>query len=388
MAVRLVIIQASSLCNLNCNYCYVPERQDRSRIDPITLENTIKKVLRSNLILDKIRLLFHAGEPLAVGIEFYRKVIKLVEKHNIYGREVIYVIQTNGTMINDKWCELFKEKNFEIGVSADGPAFLHDKQRKGWKGEPTHDRVLQGIECLRKHEINFGGICVLTPDSLNYPKEIFHFFLKNGFKVMGFNVEEKEGTNTHSSFVPDSESEILDLAEKYKIFMGIIHELWIENGGKLRVRELQGMSSCISKWIQNRDLVFVTDEVTPLRNITIQKTGDISTYSPEMASGLPGDPRAFVVGNINEIDELEDIISDSNYKKLRSEIKNGIENCKRECEYFSICGGGSPANKIYENGSFESTETMYCKVHKKALIDLVSDRLITFSELAKEASFS
>src|SRR3954454_3780233 len=144
--ISLVVLQPTSLCNLNCRYCYVPERMNASVMDDQTLELAIGKVLRSSLTAPSVEFLWHAGEPLTVGMGFYRRACDFVKMHNQRQLRVRQTIQTNATLIDRDWCQFFADEKFGLGVSVDGPEFLHDKQRSNWSGRGSHKKVMRGIE--------------------------------------------------------------------------------------------------------------------------------------------------------------------------------------------------------------------------------------------------
>ena len=132
-------------------------------------------------------------------VEFYEGAIRLIDELNTGGIEVSHSFQTNGTLINPAWCDFIKKNQVRIGVSVDGPAFLHDAHRKTRKGKGTHDRVMAGIRCLQERGIEFHVISVLTQEALDHPEEIFRFYVENGIQRVGFNIEEIEGVNTSST---------------------------------------------------------------------------------------------------------------------------------------------------------------------------------------------
>lgn len=127
---KLIIIQPTSFCNLNCRYCYVPFRQDHNFMSDEVLDSAIKLSLESPFLQNEVEFLYHAGEPLTVGIDFYKKAMQFIERYNSKNINVINNIQTNGVLLNDKWCTFLKDYHFKVGISIDGPEFLHDKNRK------------------------------------------------------------------------------------------------------------------------------------------------------------------------------------------------------------------------------------------------------------------
>ena len=114
---ELLVLQSTPFCNLDCSYCYLPNRRSTKRMSMEVLEATVKEVFSSGIVDQQVTVLWHAGEPLAPGVKYYRQAIEIVERHAPKDVKVRYSVQTNGTLINDDWCQLFNEKNFEVGVS-------------------------------------------------------------------------------------------------------------------------------------------------------------------------------------------------------------------------------------------------------------------------------
>jgi len=153
---------------------------------------------------ESLSIVWHAGEPLAVPISFYQEAFQAIDELSLSRKRICHSIQTNGTLINDGWCEFIKNHDIRIGLSIDGPELVHDAHRKDRRGQGTHARVMEGVRCLRKHGIDFHVIAVVTERSLDYPDEVFNFFLENGMHQIGFNIEEIEGTNASSTLSQNS----------------------------------------------------------------------------------------------------------------------------------------------------------------------------------------
>ncbi|MDM5153340.1 cyclophane-forming radical SAM/SPASM peptide maturase GrrM/OscB [Bacillus sp. DX1.1] len=374
MTIKLIVLQPTSLCNLNCQYCYVPGRKDSTRMSEQTLENVIAKVLRSSIVDENVEFLWHAGEPLTVGIDFYKKVMTYIQKHNNQDRRIRNRLQTNGTLLTPDWCEFLLENDFQIGISIDGPAMLHNRNRIDWSGKGSHHLVMRGLKLLKEYGLSFGGLCVLTRESLNYPREIFNFFYSNGFQSVGFNVEEIENANKSSSLKDYEEHSII--VEKYRSFMSELFDLWKTHKNEIEFREFRNMLTRIEKKLSNKNYYSVPDEIKSLGIITIQKNGDITTNSPEFAGGLNTEFNNFVVGNINAQYELDTVVNSNIYNRMQHEINLGVKNCASSCLYFDLCGGGSPSNKYFENGSLSSTETIRCILHHQTLTSIVIEKLL------------
>lgn len=166
---ELLVVQPTPFCNINCSYCYLPDRQSTRRMTSAALEQTFRWVFASGLVQAPFTLLWHAGEPLVLPVAFYQQADELLRRHNVDNVPVLKSFQTNATLIDADWCAYLRQPDIHLGVSVDGPAFLHDRHRKTRQGQGTLDRVLRGIHLLHEHGIPFQVISVLTQDALDYP---------------------------------------------------------------------------------------------------------------------------------------------------------------------------------------------------------------------------
>lgn len=367
--ISLVVIQGTSLCNLNCDYCYLPGRQFNNQISLDLIDPIFEKIFTSPLLQRRFTICWHAGEPLTVPQSFYQEAFELIdqasEKYNKQGIEYSYSIQTNGTLINQKWCDFIKAHKIHVGVSIDGPEAIHNAHRKNWQGDGTHAQTMRGINLLKQNKVQFHLISVLTKEALLCPDEMFQFFLENNLKQVGFNVEEIEGVNESSSL-----GEVGGEAQYHK-FMERIWQLNAEAKGVLKVREFDRICGqiCSDKKLGRSDMV------KPFSIINIDNKGNYSTFSPELLAMEGGeDYDNFILGNILT-DSFEDAASSEKFQRMYGEIKAGVDQCEASCQYFDMCGGGAPSNKYWENKSFNSTETQFCRLNKKVVTELVLQKL-------------
>lgn len=366
MKLSIVVVQPTSLCNLNCRYCYVPNRRDKTLMSDEVLGAVMGKVLASNLVKGYVQFLWHAGEPLLAGKNFYNKMLALVNQLNRRKIKVDQTIQTNATLIDDEWCDLFKTNNFHVGVSIDGPAFLHDLQRKNWSGGSTHAKAMAGYRLLSKHGLESGALCVLTKESLKYPEPILEFYAENGFKSVAFNPEETENYNLKSSLA-DGLDETFDA---YRGFMEIIFDLQQKRYPHLRVREMGRVFEVLAKKRRYPNYYRIPPEIPPLNMITIQKNGDMSPYCPEFAGAPSVEYNNFVIGNILT-DDIDDLPNSPNFIKIRQDVERSIAMCASSCRYFDLCGSAPLSNKYSENKTLLSTETVSCKLTYQITSDVM-----------------
>jgi uncharacterized protein len=362
MPISLLVIQPTPFCNLDCSYCYLPNRSDRSRMSPATLEATIAGVFESGLAGGELSIVWHAGEPLALPCRYYRDAFALVERIRPARTAVRHHFQTNATLIDDEWCDLIAAHEVRIGVSLDGPAWLHDRCRKTRSGHGTHARVMRGVAKLRERGIPFHAICVLTSESLRHPDEVFEFFRDAGIGQVGFNIEELEAAHGTTS-LSGAEAET-----EFKRFLGRLLERVRAEPAAMRVREFDTVLAALA------DPGFgVHDgncQTEPGGIVSVAVDGQVSTFSPELL-GMR-DPRLgeFAFGNVRA-SGLGDILRGERLRRVAAEIAAGVAACKASCRYFAFCRGGAPVNKLSEKGSFSTTETVFCRLTQKAVVECV-----------------
>lgn len=186
----VLIKPASSLCNMKCKYCfYLDEAKCRSQdsygILPLAMAEDL--VIKSFARLDDngtLAIMFQGGEPLLAGIEWFRDFLALVDKYRGQKQKVTYGLQTNATLVNDDWAKLFKERGFLIGISLDGYQSNMDKYRYDKKQKSVYHLVMNGIGILRKHQIDFNILTVVTKTLAKNPEGLFKYYIDNGIEYV------------------------------------------------------------------------------------------------------------------------------------------------------------------------------------------------------------
>lgn len=363
---ELLVVQPTPFCNLDCSYCYLPDRGNTRRMSLDVLDRALRWVAESGLVRERFSVLWHAGEPLVVPVVWYEKATTLLHRHGS-GWDVRQSFQTNATLIDDGWCRYFRRHDIDVGVSVDGPAFLHDRHRRTRQGRGTLDRALRGIRTLREHEVPFKVITVLTADALDYPDELFDFYREHGISWVGFNPEEVEGPNTTSSLQQEG------TVSRFRRFLARFFELALRTDPPMRVREFEQSASALLH-ARRADPPQRTQENRPFGIVNVDCEGNFSTYSPELL-GLES-PRygPFALGNV-ATDSLESVLTSPQLVRIEADVAEGVRTCRDSCRYFPFCGGGPPGNKHFENGTFASTETLFCRLHLKACLDVTAEWL-------------
>lgn len=364
---RLFIVQPSPFCNLDCSYCYLPDRGNKARMDERTLVRAFERLVESGLAQEQVTVVWHAGEPLAVPVAWYRRAWELVRPLLPAGLRVDESFQTNGTLIDDRWCDWFLERGSFVGVSVDGPEALNDRRRRTRSGRGTFERTLAGMRTLQRRGIDFHVISVLTAESLEFADELYEFYTSLGIRRVGFNVEEQEGVNAGSTLLGEG------MVERYRRFLERFLERVAREPGRLVVRELDGARGALLSRPPPGVEPF-NDQAEPFAIVSVAHDGSFTTFSPELL-GLSGEPYgSFTLGNVHTQGFLE-VLDTPRFRALHGDIQAGCEACRATCDYWAFCGGGAPANKYFENGSLRSTSTLFCTLTRKVVLDVVLEHM-------------
>lgn len=341
--IATIVLQPTSLCNLKCKYCYLPDIDKNLKMLPQVAEHVAEQVETSGQ--QHIDILWHAGEPLTCGIKHFQKLLEPFRSLLERGR-ISHCIQTNGTLLNDEWCELLKANRFHIGVSIDGPQWAN-RNRVNKNGKEQYQKIVGGIEILKKNNLEFTAIAVIDENSLSNAKEIYQYFSQLGCKWVGINIEEQECANIRKVRDDQSVSDFwTDLYNEWKSNLNI------------EIREF----TKIFRWFN----LILTDNLSSVENTkydlfpTVSYKGDFVFLSPEFLGGSSHKYRNFIVGNVLK-DSLFDIAKKANDIDYVSEYNRGVLKCMKQCDYFALCKGGQASNKFYETGNLDTTETVYCR---------------------------
>lgn len=355
----LLIVQPTPFCNLHCDYCYLPNRSDTSRMSLDLLDRLAERLVEARLLPQQLTLVWHAGEPLVLPVDYYRAAFGRLRSGLPESLKLRQAFQTNATLIDDAWCDLFAEPDVGVGVSVDGPKPLHDAHRHTRSGQGTFEATMRGVRRLQAADIPFHCISVLTADALEYPDELFEYYLDAGIHRVAFNIEEQEGTNLHSSLGSG------DAVAAFKRFLRRFIKRSSQAGWPLAIREIDQLLASLS---QPCDATTNT-QAQPLQIINMDWQGNVATHSPELLGNRHPRYPSFVIGNIAN-QSFAEMATGPLLRTIQAEIDEGIELCRRDCAYFDLCGGGVPANKLFEHGTFATAETLYCRLMRKAIVDV------------------
>lgn len=232
---------AGAHCNLACKYCYYLEKSklyatsQRHLMTDEMLERFTQEYIEAQT-MGHVLFTWHGGEPLMRSIDFYKKALTLQQKY-ARGRHIDNVIQTNGTLLTDEWCEFFAQNHWLVGISIDGPQQYHDHYRLTSAGKPSWERVMHGIRLLNKHHVEWNAMAVVNAYNADHPLEFYHFFKEHGCQYLQFTpiverlITHSDG-RTLASLADQTDIPVADFsvtAEQWGTFLCTIFDEWVRH---------------------------------------------------------------------------------------------------------------------------------------------------------------
>ena len=232
---------AGAHCNLACKYCYYLEKNNlyQNSHRHLMTDEMLEQFTREDIeaqTMPQVLFTWHGGEPLMRSIDFYKKALELQKKY-AHGKQIDNVIQTNGTLLTDEWCEFFAKNHWLVGISIDGPQEYHDHYRVTPAGKPSWEKVMQGIQLLKKHHVEWNAMAVVNAYNAEHPLEFYHFFRDNGCQYLQFTpiverLTEHEDGRTLASLADNREIPLADASvtpEQWGNFLCTIFDDWVRH---------------------------------------------------------------------------------------------------------------------------------------------------------------
>lgn len=337
-----------SSCNLNCTYCYYLDKErfygkKQEIISIELLETYIKDYIQSNQV-PVVTFLWHGGEPLLAGMDFYKKAIEFQIKYNIEKKVIENTIQTNATLINDEWSNFFKKNNFLVGVSIDGPKSIHDAYRLNKAGFSSFEKTMRGIQFLKKYKVDFNTLTVVNNLSEGKGREIYKFLKSIGSEFMQFlpavdYITHQDGINRQVIVSPiiDNQAQLAPWSVSAigygEFLIDAFNEWVVSDVGKYFV---QIFDLTLASWYGYEPTVCAYRE-TCGNNIAVEHNGDVYSCDHFVF------PEHFI-GNIND-NSLTEILSSGKQTQFGINKRNTLSRECLQCNYYFACGGECPKHR-------------------------------------------
>lgn len=353
---------AGAHCNLACKYCYYLEKNNlydkshRHIMSDEMLEQFTREYIEAQT-MPQVLFTWHGGEPLMRSIDFYKKALTLQKKY-ARGRRIDNVIQTNGTMLTDEWCEFFAQNNWLVGISIDGPQEYHDHYRLTTTGNPSWQKVMHCIELLKKHHVEWNAMAVVNAYNADHPLEFYHFFKDNGCQYLQFTpiverLTKHQDGRTLASLADDKEIPLADFSvtpEQWGSFLCAIFDEWVHNDvGKMFV---EIFDCTLANWMGVLPGICAYSKNCGHAGV-MEHNGDVFSCDhfvfPE-----------YKLGNIRDHTLIEMLYGDKQHAFSRLKHTSLPRQCK-ECDMEFACHGECPKNRFEKDKYGEPGLNYLCK---------------------------
>jgi uncharacterized protein len=342
-AFHLLAKPTGASCNLNCSYCFFLDKKmlypgSWFRMSEELLEQYIKQLVEAHQV-DQVTVSWQGGEPTMMGLDFYRRSIEFEKKYSRPGMAFLNTMQTNGVLLDDEWCRFFKENNFLIGISIDGPEELHNAYRVDKRGKPTFKRVMKGLQLLQKHRVEYNVLTAVNNVNSRYPQEVYEFLCYEAKTDWIQFIPVVERINKDGRFLyqeGDTVSERSVLPEQLGNFLSIIFDKWVRNDvGKVYV---QTFEAAARNWFgMPASGMCVFNENCGLGPV-LEHNGDL--YSCDHFV----EPK-YLIGNIQET-HMSELMASKKQQKFGRDKSELLPDFCLECDVLFACRGECPKNRF------------------------------------------
>lgn len=352
---------AGAHCNLACKYCYYLEKTklyptaQRHLMSDEMLEQFTREYIEAQT-MNQVLFTWHGGEPLLRSIDFYRKALSLQQKY-AGGRRIANVIQTNGTLLTDEWCEFFAQNHWLVGISIDGPQPDHDHYRLTAAGKPSWKKVMQGIKLLKKHGVEWNAMAVVNAYNANHPLEFYRFFKENGCQFLQFTpiverLTRHEDGRTLASLADKDEislSEASVTPEQWGYFLCAIFDEWVRKDvGKIFV---EIFDCTLANWMGISPGICAYSKECGHAGV-MEHNGDVYSCDhfvfPE-----------YKLGNIRDHSLIDMLYGEQQQEFSRLKHSSLPRQCK-ECDMEFACHGECPKNRFMKDKYGDSGLNYLC----------------------------
>lgn len=342
----IMLKPAGALCNLRCKYCYYLEKNElyKSQGNHVITDELLEKFVKEYIeaqTTPNILFTWHGGETLMRPISFYRRALELQRIYS-HGRQIDNCIQTNGTLLNDEWCEFFKQNNFLVGVSIDGPQEFHDEYRKTGTGRPTFRDVMKGINLLNKHGVEWNALAVVNDFNADYPLDFYHFFKEIGCRYIQFTpiVERITTRPDNLRLAPGMQEEgmLADFsitAGQWGNFLCTIFDEWVHHD--VGEYYIQLFDATLANWVGQAPGICTMAEECGHAGV-MEFNGDVYSCDhfvfPE-----------YKLGNLHD-QTIFEMMNGQRQREFSRMKKQMLPQQCRECRFLFACHGECPKNRF------------------------------------------
>ena len=359
-AFHLLAKPTGAICNLDCQYCFFLAKEQlypgsKFRMGDDLLETYIRQLLESHQT-PEVTIAWQGGEPTLMGLEFFQRSIELVNQYKQPGQQINHTLQTNGTQLNDQWGQFFKQNNFLIGLSVDGPQHLHDIYRVDKRGRGTFEHVMRGWHILKTHQVDLNILCTVNAANGDYPLEVYRFFRDELAAEFIQFIPIIERMNENGSTLIQSGHQVTERSIKpaqFGQFLIRIFDEWVQRDvGKVFI---QHFDAALANWVGVPPAVCIFSK-TCGNALALEHNGDLYSCDHFVEPD-------YKLGNIQDTPMIELIASPQQRQFGQAKLDSLPHYC-RTCHVQFACNGGCPKNRFMETPDGEPGLNYLCAGYK------------------------
>ncbi|MDO9315339.1 MAG: anaerobic sulfatase maturase [Burkholderiaceae bacterium] len=395
---HLLAKPAGAACNLGCQYCFFLSKENLYQgeshlMDEATLETYIKQLMASSPG-PQVDVAWQGGEPMLRGLDFYRRSVELAEKYRKPHQRILHTLQTNGTLVNDEWAAFFKQHNYLVGLSIDGPRAMHDTYRVSKKGEGSFDDVIRGWNCLRSHQVDVNILCTVNAANADHPREVYRFFRdelqakyiqlipiveRATVDTIAFANQGWGGLKGTDRPLYRQEGNLVTgrsvTAEQFGTFLIGIFDEWVQRDvGKVYVTTID---IALGSWLGQHNACIVAP--TCGNALVLEHNGDV--YSCDHF--VEPDYR---LGNIKDT-PLQALVNSEKQRRFGQNKYDTLPKYCKECPVLFACYGECPRNRFIKTPDGEEGLNYLCAGYK-AFFTHIDAPMKTMAELLRQGRFA
>ncbi len=357
LRIHVLAKPTGAICNLACKYCFFLDKEmlypgSKFRMSDEVLESYIRQLIKAHRS-PQVTVAWQGGEPTLMGIDFYKRAIELQEKYGKPGMVFENTMQTNGTLLDDEWCRFFKENNFLIGISIDGPCELHDAYRVDKGGKGTFDRVMQGLRLLQKYDVEYNVLTTVNRLNADYPLEVYHFLRDEAGTdwIQFIPVVDRVDEEGHTIYQRGSGvSNHSVLPEQFGSFLSRIFDEWVRKDvGRIFVQTFEASAR---RWLGLPSGMCVFEETCGI-GLALEHNGDLYSCDHFVEPD-------YLLGNIMEKEILELAASERQYR-FGTNKRDLLPQVCHECDVLFACRGECPKNRFLTTPAGEQGLNYLCE---------------------------
>lgn len=373
-AFHVMMKPRGAICNLDCKYCYFLSKEmlypgSRFRMADDLLEEYTKQYIEAQRV-PEVTFAWQGGEPTLMGLDFFKRAVAYQQQYRKPGTRIHNAFQTNGVLLDDDWCHFFREHDFLIGLSVDGPEELHDRFRVDKGGNPTHHKVMHAAELLKKHRVEYNTLTTVHAGNVEHPVEVYRFLRDDmGSRFHQF-IPIVERDNDTGYQEGDKVTNRSLTGEQFGDFLCAIFDEWVRRDvGRVFV---QIFDVALAAWTGNRPGLCVFEE-TCGSALAMEHNGDLFSCDHFVEPN-------YRLGNIQEI-PLVDMVTSPQQIQFGLDKRDTLPKYCRECEVRFVCNGGCPKDRFIQTPDGEEGLNYLCAGFKQFFTHINRPMQIMANEL-------